>query len=222
MIFIKNIKKIVLGLSFIGLLFSCKSKIVYNDECGTLKDFSIDEAYCLKYNLPAQTFSLKYPSDLEIETQENYRSPNYVGFFKYDKDSILTESLSVGKYHGVSEVSGKKSRNKNFLGITNESLLTSLINQFRVPGHIEIVDVEMANGTFLESDHFIATAFLKSKEDYSGFKGKYLLQIVMKATTSLDNKGVLLVMIARDDTEIKGFKDFESKGCISPIVQSFE
>ena len=218
--FMMPISQICLILGLMFLFFSCKS--TQHSGCGPLQKFQVDTTYCNTYNLPVQEFSLQYPLGFEIETQKDFRSPNYVSFYKYDTDSILTASFAVGKYHGVSENSQNNNTATQLLGITQASLLGSLIAQFKVPEYLEITEVKMGNQAIMGSDYFTARLLLTARELYAGFKGRYRLQIVMRATTNTDNLGVLLIMIARDDTVIQHYDDFETKGCIAPILKTFQ
>lgn len=213
--------KVRQGLIFaaaVTLLVSCGNEVPVTSECGALKEFSVDKEYCKRYGLREETFSLKYPSDVDIETQEDYQSINYAGFFKYHEDSTLIESMNIGFYYGLSESGGNNAFGR-LLGTTNKSVLGNMINQFRAQG-IDMQNVTMQDETIRGEDHFAARGSFETTEDISGYKGKYLIQLVMMATAS--DHGILLIMAARDDSGVTSFQDFETKGCLAPILQSIE
>lgn len=202
----------------ITLLVSCGTEVPTSSDCGALKEFSVDKEYCKKYGLREETFSLKYPSGLDIETQEDYRSVNYAGFFKYNDDSTLMESMNIGYYYGLSESGGNNTFSR-FLGTTHESILGNMVNQFRAQG-IDMQDVTMQDEKIKGEDHFAARGNFETTEDVAGYKGKYLIQLVMMATAS--DHGILLIMAEREDSGVSSFQDFETKGCLAPILQSIE
>lgn len=212
--------KRLLAVALIATFFaSCGSReVVYDNKCGALKEFVVDDAYCNKYGLRNENFSLQYPTDLAVETQEDFRSDNYVSFFKYDADSAIIESVNIGFYYGLSE-SGGDNLFGGLLGMTKENLLGSMMGQFEAQG-FKLQDITLRDETVRGETHFTARAKFKTSEDMYGFNGSYLIQLVMIATES--DHGVLMIMAARDDSGIKSFEDFESKGCISPILQSLD
>jgi len=195
---------------------SCGKSFEYNGACGELKTFTVDKNYCEKYGLYEKSFTVKYPSDLEIETQEDYESTNYVSFFKYDEDSLISESVNIGYYYGLSE-SGGDGLLGGLLGLTKESLITQLVNQLKAQG-LPLKNVTMKDENIRGESHFTTRAEFQTTENVAGLKGAYLIQLVMIATES-DN-GVLMIMMAREDSDIKSFEDFDSKGCLAPVLNS--
>lgn len=206
---------LIIPITFIA---SCRNEVPISSECGALKEFSVDKEYCKQYGLREETFSLKYPSDLDIETQEDYQSINYAGFFKYDDDSTLMESMNIGYYYGLSESGGNNAFSR-LLGTTHKSILGNMVNQFRAQG-IDMQNVTMQDEEIRGEDHFAARGSFETTEDVAGYKGKYLIQLVMMATAS--DHGILLIMAAREDSGVSSFQDFETKGCLAPILQSIE
>jgi len=201
------------------LLFSCGGKeVVYDNACGPLKEYTVDKAYCEKYGLREANFSLQYPADLGLETPEDYASSNYVSFFKMDDDSMVIESMNIGFYYGLSE-SGGDGFFGNLLGVTKESLLGSLVEQFKAQG-LPIENVTMQDEKINGEDHFTTRGTLETTEDVAGFLGNYLIQVVMVATSS--DSGILLIMSAREDSGVTEFKEFETKGCMAPILTSVD
>ncbi|MGB3466691.1 MAG: hypothetical protein WBA74_15535 [Cyclobacteriaceae bacterium] len=205
---------------FVTFLFSsCGSgtrESVYKDECGSLKTFTVDEAYCEKYGLTVENFTITYPDQLEMETQADYRSSNYASFFKYSSDSIMQQSLNIGFYNGVSE-SGEDSFLNNMVGVSKKSLLQSLASQFRAQG-FDLQDVTMQDENIFGEEHFTLRGKLAIDNVPMEYKGNYLMQMVMVGTA--DDRGILLIMAGRDDSGITTFEDFESKGCLHPIIHS--
>ena len=205
--------------AFMGLfLVSCGEDVSYSDECGPLKEFSVDAAYCQKYDLQEETFSLMYPSDLDIETQEDYPSPNYVGFFKYGEDSALIEGVNIGYYYGLSE-SGVGSLVGGLLGLTKESLLNNMMNQLSAQG-FEFEDLTIDDEEMMGEEYFTARARFEFEEETYGYQGKYLIQLVMVPTES--DHGLLFIMAAREDSGITTFAEFETKGCSYPILKTLK
>ncbi|NQX92411.1 MAG: hypothetical protein HRT74_09885 [Flavobacteriales bacterium] len=204
--------------AFAMVLASCGPKFEYDGSCGELKEYKVDSHYCKKYNLSEENFTLKYPSNLSLETPEDLVTPNYVSFFDFDSDSILIQSMNIGYYYGLSE-SGGDGLFGSLLNVTKESLMSSLVDQWRMQG-IPLENVTMQDETIIGEQHFTVRANFTSTEIEVGFVGDYLAQMVMMATAS--DHGVLLIMIARDDSGIKDFKDFETAGCLGPILNTFD
>ena len=59
---------LLLGMS-ITTLVACGENSKYNEECGDLVEFEVDEEYCQKYGLREEAFTLKYPESLEVDTK---------------------------------------------------------------------------------------------------------------------------------------------------------
>ncbi|MEL6303990.1 MAG: hypothetical protein AAFQ20_04295 [Bacteroidota bacterium] len=209
-------KILVFGLVFL-FLFACGRNQNYNEECGDLVEFQIDDEYCEKYGLRRENFTLKYPEGLDVETQADYPSKNYASFLKYDKDTVLVESANIGYFYGLKE-SGNDGIG-SFFGLTKESLMTSMLNQYSAQG-VDIEKVTMQDETIRGEEHFTVRGTLTANLEEISLVGNYLIQIVMIATEA--DHGVLLVMLARDDSEIESYEDFETKGCTSPILQTLE
>ena len=211
-------KQTIVSICILFSLISCGKKVTYDNKCGDLKEFEVDEDYCKLYGLNEETFKLKYPSDLEIETQEDYQSTNYVSFFKYDKDSTFIESMNVGFYYGLND-SGGDSMFGSLLGMTKESLSSMMVSQLKSQG-FNMQDITMKDEKIRGDNHFTTRGKVETNEAVAGFKGKYIIQFVMIGTGW--GHGLLLIMSARDDSGITSFADFETKGCISPILQSID
>lgn len=201
----------------ITTLVACGENSKYNEECGNLVEFEIDEEYCQKYGLREEAFTLKYPESLEVDTQKDYPSKNYASFFKYDKDTLIVESVNIGYFYGLKE-SGKDGIG-SFFGLTKESLLTSIVDQYRAQG-LDIQETTMQDETIRGEKHYTVRGSINTDMEEIGLAGNYLIQMVMIATEA--DHGVLLIMLAREDSGITSFEDFETKGCTSPILQTLE
>lgn len=210
--------KKILVFGLVSLLFlACGRTPKYDEACGDLVELEIDEEYCEKYGLREETFTLKYPEQLDVETQADYPSRNYASFFKYDKDTLIVESVNIGYFYGLKE-SGKDGIGSLF-GLTKESLMTSILDQYSAQG-FPIQDVTMRDETIRGEKHFTVRGTVDANLEEISLLGNYLIQIVMIGTEA--DHGVLLIMLARDDSGIKSFEDFETKGCTSPILQTIE
>ena len=212
-----QMKKIIVSALVLLSLFACGESPKYNEACGDLVEFEIDEEYCQKYGLREEAFTLKYPESLEVDTQEDYPSKNYASFFKYDKDTLIVESVNIGYFYGLKE-SGKDGIG-SFFGLTKESLLTSIVDQYRAQG-LDIRETTMQDETIRGEKHFTVRGSINADMEDIGLAGSYLIQMVMIATEA--DHGVLLIMLAREDSGITSFEDFETKGCTSPILQTLE
>lgn len=204
-------------LSF--LLFSaCDKKVAYTGDCGPLTEFKVDQAYCEEYGLRDETFSLQYPANMELQTQEEYNMPDYAVLLKLDEDSMIKESLNIGAYYGLSE-SGGDGLLGGMLGLTKESLMTRFVEQHNDAG-FNLQNVTLQDERILGEDHFAVRASFEMDNEEFGFKGKYIFQLMLIATGS--DHGLLIGMKAREDSGILSFEDFEKKACIAPILQSIE
>lgn len=207
--------------TFFTILTSCsdggKPNISLKD-CGEIKEYVVDKAYCERYSLREREFTVQYPSTLEVEDQTDFRSPNYVSFLKYNEDEITTLSMNIGYYYGVGE-SGEDGIVSGLLGHTKESLLQSLVKQLNQQG-FSIENVEMDNEEVIGEEHFTLRATFNHKNDDFGFLGEYLMQVVMIETG--EGKGVLLIMSGQKGSEVNDYNDFESSTCLSPILYSFK
>lgn len=210
-----KLKLIIASLVIISL--SCKSEIETKD-CGEVKTFTVDKEYCQKYGLREETFTVDYPSGVTIETQEDYKSPNYVSFIKYDKDENIEESVNIGFYYGLKQ-SGGSTGAEMITGLTKESLINKMIGQLKGQG-INLENVTMKDEDINNEEHFAARGNFSSQSDDLGFKGNYLMQFVLIATAP--DHGVLVIMSAREDSGIKTYKDFETKGCMASVLKSIK
>jgi len=214
----KRIKQILILTSGLISLLSCEREVTYDNVCGPLKTFEVDKDYCKLYDLREENFSLKYPENLTMESQEEFRSSNYVSFIKYDNDSTIIESVNIGSYYGIVE-SETKSKFGRLLGLTRNALLTNIVNQFREMG-LDMHNVTIQNENIRGKDHFTTRGKFETTENIAGINGNYITQIVM-IPSAIDH-GLAVIMMAREDSEIKYFNDFETKGCLGPILQSIE
>lgn len=212
--------KITRILSFgASLLFlaSCQSpEVAASQDCGEIKEFVVDEAYCEKYGLDPRNFTVKYPAKLEMENQEDYSSTNYVSFVESDADTNIIQAVNIGYYYGLSE-SGGNSFLGGLVGMTKESLMEMLFNQLGQQG-FNLEDVEMDDIELFGEEHFAARAKFTAVEETNGFLGSYIMQFVLYATSG--DRGVMAIMSAREDSGIKSFDDFESQGCLGVVIQS--
>ena len=179
-------KKIIVSALVLLSLFACGESPKYNEACGDLVEFEIDEEYCQKYGLREEAFMLKYPESLEVDTQEDYPSKNYASFFKYDKDTLIVESVNIGYFYGLKE-SGKDGIG-SFFGLTKESLLTSIVDQYRAQG-LDIQETTMQDETIRGEKHYTVRGSINTDMEEIGLAGNYLIQMVM-----------IIVMISRIQT----------------------
>ena len=214
-------KKSIQSLLSLGILLlgfsSCKTN--QGDEkidCGEMKTHQITKEYCLKYGLEEEEFTVNYPSLFAVETQEDYRSSNFVSFVEYDEDSMIRQSINLGYFKGLNE-SGSDGLASNALGTTKEDLMKTLIRQLNSMG-LNLQEIEMRDRNILGEGHYTVRAQFETSEDINGFMGDYLIQFIFYATHA--DHGVLAIMTGRTDSGITNFEDFEAGSCIAPIIQS--
>lgn len=201
----------------LSLFTACQSsEVVANQDCGEVKEFTVDEEYCNKYGLDPRNFTVKYPASLEMENQEDYSSTNYVSFVEADEDTNIIQAINLGYYYGLSE-SGGNGLFSGLLGTTKESLMEMLFNQLRQQG-FNLEDVEMGDIELFGEEHFAARAKFNAVEETNGFLGSYIMQFVLYATSS--DRGVMAIMSARDDSGITSFDEFETQGCLGVVIES--
>lgn len=66
-------------------------------ECGELVDFTVDNDYCEKFQIPEVEFSTKYGKNLLTDPPElGYQNYHYNYFLNWDDNEIQTEAISLG------------------------------------------------------------------------------------------------------------------------------
>lgn len=212
-------KQIVVFLGLATVLISCGGNgLDYNDECGPLTEFKIDENYCEKFGLRAENFTLLYPSELTVETQEDYKSGNYVDFFKNDEAETIVECINIGSYSGIIE---STEGGMGFFGITKGRLLKSLVGQFREQG-LDMQYVTYRDEKIGDQLYFTARGKFTVDREIAGFRGTYITQMILVPKAEVEGEGFLVMMMAREDSGVQLFEDFATTSCLAPILLSFD
>lgn len=168
----------------------------------------IDEVYCKKYNYPITSFAIEYPDNVEIILHENEYS--YV-YFKVKEDNEIIEELSIG-YTTLTIPFKSKST----------GLLEDLIKKFEA-------QLDLFHTDFIGKSKFKGKLeyLFNGYADYSSYKemgydGKYRIIMMIPFPEKNDKiNAVIVSFIANEKSGIKSYSDFQKKGVISKIWDTF-
>lgn len=180
--------------------------------CQQLNTFNVDAEFCYQHLLPLMEFSVDYPLDLQTDPPvAGSRNLNYNYFYKSDEAGNQIESISLG-YLSLD------------VDTTQEAHMEGIIGQ---------MEESFAGAGFEFEESFTGTEEFDGKSykmfratgtiDKPGYElvGRYRLMVFI-LTPEFYNNGLLITMIARDDSEIQSYADFSSKGSISTVWNTLE
>ncbi len=168
----------------------------------------IEEKYCEKYNYPLTRFAIEYPDNVEVTLHEDEYS--YIKF-KVKNENEITEELSIGYTTLTLPIKSKSAELLEGL-MTNfetniESFQTDFIGKSKFQGSMEY--------------QFNSTADYSDFNDI-GYYGKYhLIGIIPFPEENETINAVLITFIANESSDIKTYADFQEKGVISKIWNTF-
>lgn len=180
--------------------------------CQQLNTFNVDAEFCYQHMLPLMEFSVDYPLDLETDPPiAGSRNLNYNFFFKSDEAKNQIESISLG-YLSLDVDTTQEAHMEGIIGQMEESF---------VEAGFELED------SFTGTEEFDGNAYKMFRATGTIDKPEYELvgtyrMMVFIMTPEFYNNGLLITMIARDDSEIQSYADFASKGSISTVWSSME
>jgi hypothetical protein len=168
----------------------------------------VDEQYCKKYDYPLTRFAIEYPDNVEVTLHEDEYS--YINI-KLKNDNEIVEELSIGNTTMTIPMKSKSTE-----------LLEELISQFE---------------SQIKSFHtdFIGKSKFKGKMEYQfngiadytpykemGYDGKYRLIMMIPFPEKNEKiKAVLVSFVANEKSGIKSYADFQDKGIMSKIWDTF-
>ncbi|MDP5172521.1 MAG: hypothetical protein NWR72_19930, partial [Bacteroidia bacterium] len=184
--------------------------------CQKLTTLEVNSDYCSLYMLPLMQFSVSYPADLEPDLPTaGMSNMEYLFLYKTDTTSttrIQTESIAFG---ALSLSADSVEQDKDM-----EVMIGKLEENYSQAG-FELEDsftgIEEFDGK--EYRMFRATGTI-DREEYE-LQGRYRILILIIKPEFHDN-GLIISMMARDDSPIQSYEDFANKGSISKAWSSLE
>lgn len=180
--------------------------------CQKLNTFEVDAEFCFQHMLPLMEFSVEYPLDLQTDPPvAGSRNLNYNFFYKSDEAGNQIESISLG-YLSLDVDTTQEAHMEGIIGQIEEN--------FTGAG-FELEDSFTGTEEFDGQSYkmFRATGTI-DKPEYE-LVGRYQMMVFI-VSPEFYNNGLLITMIARDDSEIQSYADFASKGSISTVWNSME
>jgi hypothetical protein len=168
-----------------------------------------NERTCGSRKLPITRFAIEYPDSLDVSFPNNGR--DHLSIKSRNKDNIVTEELSIGNT--------TLKLNKHEVAL---NLLENLVDQFKK----QLPDMKIIN---IGKEEFKGTLtyLFKAEVDFSSFKekgyyGKYrILGMIPFPKTNNELNAILVTFVANEESEIDDFKDFENKGLIAKLWNTF-
>ncbi|WP_397301179.1 hypothetical protein [Nonlabens ulvanivorans] len=193
---------------------SCYYMVDLVEDCGAIKTFTVDKEFANKWDFPDLEFSMDYHEDMETQfPSEGGRNINYASFIIKDQDSIWTESFGIGKYKSNGYAADKRDE-------LNMSLLNQFSNMYK--GVFEINDEFKGKRKIDGKDYMVYEAKGSIDRADVGFKGDYLLKMMIVEPQKNADNGLIYIMQANQDSPIKSFEDFGKLGCTATIYQSLK
>ena len=208
----KILKYLPLNFLFLLIIPSCSSPEKKDSQ--DMNSFKVDKEYCQKLGLPEVEFNVMYPKNLKTDPpQEGYQNYAYNYFLKWDKNEIQTEAISLC-YSTVQ----KNSLMKDALV---DQILLQVKQMYEQMGFTFTEDF-IGKDTFDGKEYyqFRAKGTINNKD--REFVGEYKILCLIVEPEVNDKNGLFVMMVANQDSEIKNFSDFSSKGAISSIWKSIK
>ena len=197
---------------FIFLMYSCSTPEKNN--CGDMEKFIVDHEYAKKMGLPEVEFSIMYPKNFKTDPpREDYQNYHYNYFLKWDKNEIQTEAISLC-YSTVQKNSLMKDALINPILLQAKQMYEQLGFTFTE----DFIGKDTFDGK--EYYQFRATGTINNKD--RELVGEYKILCLIVEPELNDKNGLFVMMVANQDSEVKNFTDFSSKGCISSIWKSLK
>ncbi|PCI96261.1 MAG: hypothetical protein COB15_11045 [Flavobacteriales bacterium] len=168
----------------------------------------IDENYCEKYDYSLTRFAIEYPDNVEVKLHEDEFS--YMSI-KVRENGEIIEEMSIG-----STTLNIPMKSKSM------ELLEMLIPEFEA-------QIESLTTDFIGKSNFKNKMEYQfnGHADYSDFKemgydGKYrMIMMIPFPENNQKLKAVLVSFVANEKSGIKSYKDFQDKGVIAKIWETF-
>lgn len=181
--------------------------------CQKRETFEVDANYCFQHMLPLMQFSVKYPADLQTAPpQPGQRNRSYNYFYKSDENSIEIESIQLG-YMSLSADSADHETEM-------EGMLGQMASNYEEAG-FTLEDPFTGTAEIDGDRHKVFRARGEIDRPEIDLQGRYLIQAVL-LPPMYENNGLLIMMLAREDSPIQSFEDFAEEGSISVVWNTLE
>ena len=172
--------------------------------------FKVDTAFCNDMDLPLIEFTLAYPKGLTTDSAESgYENFNYISFFKTNENEVQTERISLSYYIPRSS------------SLIEENLREEILNQVLVIYQqlFELTDTKIEEIVFDNKKYFMLRAKGRAINPAADavFTGTYFIQTLLLEPQENAENGLLISLLANEESEIKSFEDFSSKGYIGTV-----
>ncbi|MFI2743524.1 helix-turn-helix domain-containing protein [Zhouia sp. PK063] len=195
-------------LTFI-VFFTGFSKLKAKDDIKLTNTYTVTKEICDQKQLPLTKFTLQYPNGMEVN--KNYSS-NYITLTKKVGGTPI-EELNIG-YTTMTKVNEKEAIEliRQFARYYEKELNLKVITIGKKEFNGEMV--YCLEGTFDGKDQKVKTTKLS---------GKYKMLLLFKIPEIDEHlNAVSMVFLASEDSEIKTFSDFATKGTIGKIYNTFK
>lgn len=198
-------------------IFACKSDNKKENLSSNYGNniFTVNNEFCKEMSLPTIEFSLEYPNELKTDPAlKGYQNYNYNAFFKWNKNEVQTEGISLGYYtpqkSNLLEDQVKKKSLNQVLGAWRQLF--------------EMSDVKIEKSKFDNKEYYIlrAKGSISNPEPDAEFVGNYLIQTLLLEPQGNNKNGLLVTFIANEESEITSFQDFADKGYISTVWKTLK
>ena len=169
--------------------------------------YEADYDKCFSLGLQNTHFKIDYPDGVILLEPDNNRD-----FFslRYMKDGVIVEELWIG------DTNIKKKQKSRFLSMIQQMVE---LHKYYSPTEIEFMGKREFHGQQTNIARVITDFAAYNTPEYVGeYKAIFS---VPSPVLSDEHHSVRITMIAGENSEIKTFEDFESKGIVSQIYKSF-
>lgn len=179
--------------------------------CQKLNTFEVDATYCYQHLLPLMQFSVDYPADLQTAPPTpGQRNQTYNYFFKSDAGGNEIESISFG-YLSL-DTTEQDANMEAIIGQMEESYMEA---------GFELSDTFTGTQEFDGKQYKMFRCTGTIDRPQYDLSGTYRVQTLI-LTPEFYNNGLMITMMARDDSPIQSYDDFAEEGSISKVWKSLE
>jgi hypothetical protein len=177
------------------------------------KMFTVDEKYCKMYGLPEIDFSCSYSSKLvKYHPEKGEENGKYIAF-NIEINSICSEAISIN----FLEFENYGFKSELFL----TKVLESTVTQMEKFDSLKIYESSFGKIKIADKEYLVWRGKGKSIDSNDEYEGDYLLQHII-FLNGKEKNALFLTMCANQDSKIKSFEDFSTKGYISKVLQTLK
>lgn len=209
---------------FLGVgILSCDLNIQRTTSPSSKEGFNIfyvGRTFCKQNNLEVIKFSVEYPDYLLTDIAEpQYENYNYNAFFKWNDHEVQTEGISIAEctleddYFESSDAEKEKLSNELWKKVIEDY---SEVFQFS--------NIQTGQKVFDNNKYFMfrANANIENPKPEAEFMGHYIMQTLIVESPNSNGDALVITFLANDDSEIKTYEDFATKGHISYVWKSLK